>query len=155
MRKTRSLSRRSMRTARASLSGRSTVLRDSRVRFAIYNLMKLSLTLVWAPLALKWFDAEGNEAEEYKGGRELDDLTKLCVSFPPVLNEWEHLYGHPLLSSITEKSGVKSNIRPPPPPAYKILDTHTFGDVALVCPTPFMPARSSVVTTLAYAEPAK
>lgn len=34
----------------------------------------------WA--ALKWFDGEGNEAEEYKGGRELDDLAKLCVFSP-------------------------------------------------------------------------
>lgn len=34
--------------------------------------------------------------------------------------------------SITKKSGVKSNIKPPPPPATLILDTHTFDDVVLV-----------------------
>ena len=37
-------------------------------------------------LALKWFDGDGNVAEEYEGGRELEDLIKLCVApiYPPV-----------------------------------------------------------------------
>ena len=34
--------------------------------------------------------------------------------------------------SVTQNSGVKSNIKPPPPPAYKALDVHTFDEVALV-----------------------
>lgn len=34
--------------------------------------------------------------------------------------------------SITEKSGVKSKIKPPPPPAFDVLDYKTFNDVALV-----------------------
>ncbi|TCD63371.1 hypothetical protein EIP91_005625 [Steccherinum ochraceum] len=58
--------------------------------------------------ALKWFNAEG-EAEKYEGGRDLDALAGF----------------------ITTKSGVKSNIKPPPPPAYKVLDIHTFDEVAL------------------------
>ena len=37
-----------------------------------------------------------------------------------------------LCASVTTKSGVKSNIKPPPPPAYQILDIHTFDEVALV-----------------------
>lgn len=57
---------------------------------------------------LKWFDAEGN-AEAYEGGRDFDTL----VSF------------------ISTKSGVKSNIKPPLPPATLILDVHTFDDIAL------------------------
>ena len=32
------------------------------------------------PLALKWFGGDGNVAEEYEGGRELEDLVKLCVA---------------------------------------------------------------------------
>lgn len=35
-------------------------------------------------------------------------------------------------SSITKKSGIKSNIKPPPPPAVVVLDAHTFDDVVLV-----------------------
>ena len=42
-------------------------------------------------------------------------------------------------ASITMKSGVKSNIKPPPPPATVILDAHTFDDVVFV---------SSLVTSL-------
>ena len=36
-------------------------------------------------LALKWFDGDGNAAEEYEGGRELEDFIKLSVAFihPP------------------------------------------------------------------------
>ncbi|CAL1698925.1 unnamed protein product [Somion occarium] len=58
---------------------------------------------------LKWFNAEGGEPEKYEGGRELETLANF----------------------ITQKSGVKSNIKPPPPPAFTILDTHTFDEVAL------------------------
>jgi len=57
---------------------------------------------------LKWFDAEGN-AEAYEGGRDFDAL----VSF------------------ISTKSGIKSNIKPPLPPATVILDVHTFDDITL------------------------
>ncbi|OCH94004.1 protein disulfide isomerase [Obba rivulosa] len=58
---------------------------------------------------LKWFGADGGEPEKYEGGRDLDALAAF----------------------ITEKSGVKSKIKPPPPPAFKVLDVHTFDDVAL------------------------
>ncbi|GJE85373.1 protein disulfide isomerase [Phanerochaete sordida] len=58
---------------------------------------------------LKWFPADGGEPEAYNGGREVLDLATF----------------------ITEKSGVKSKIRPPPPPAFEVLDSHTFDDVAL------------------------
>ncbi|KAG2147563.1 protein disulfide isomerase [Suillus clintonianus] len=57
---------------------------------------------------LKWFDEKGN-IEPYEGGRDLDALA----------------------SFITTKSGVKSNIKPPPPPETLILDVHSFDDVAL------------------------
>ncbi|KAI0765904.1 protein disulfide isomerase [Trametes elegans] len=58
---------------------------------------------------LKWFGPEGGEPEKYEGGRDLDALANF----------------------ITSKSGVKSSIKPPPPPAYTILDIHTFDEVAL------------------------
>ncbi|KAI0659960.1 protein disulfide isomerase [Cubamyces menziesii] len=58
---------------------------------------------------LKWFGPDGGEPEKYDGGRDLDALANF----------------------ITTKSGVKSNIKPPPPPAYDILDIHTFDEVAL------------------------
>ncbi|KAG1905485.1 protein disulfide isomerase [Suillus fuscotomentosus] len=57
---------------------------------------------------LKWFDEQGN-IEPYEGGRDLDALA----------------------SFITAKSGVKSSIKPPPPPETLILDVHSFDDVAL------------------------
>ncbi|KAG0706801.1 protein disulfide isomerase [Suillus ampliporus] len=57
---------------------------------------------------LKWFDAKGN-MEPYEGGRDFDALATF----------------------ITAKSGVKSNIKPPPPPETLILDVHTFDSVAL------------------------
>lgn len=57
---------------------------------------------------LKWFDEKGN-TEAYEGGRDLDALATF----------------------VSKKSGVKSNIKPPPPPATLILDAHTFDDVAL------------------------
>ncbi|KAI0330762.1 protein disulfide isomerase [Cubamyces sp. BRFM 1775] len=58
---------------------------------------------------LKWFGPDGGEPEKYDGGRDLDALANF----------------------ITTKSGVKSNIKPPPPPAYDVLDIHTFDEVAL------------------------
>ncbi|KAI0760753.1 protein disulfide isomerase [Fomes fomentarius] len=58
---------------------------------------------------LKWFGPEGGEPEKYEGGRDLDALANF----------------------ITTQSGVKSNIKPPPPPAYQVLDAHTFDEVAL------------------------
>ncbi|KAG6332449.1 hypothetical protein ID866_6641 [Astraeus odoratus] len=57
---------------------------------------------------LKWFDGKGN-AEPYEGGRDLDALATF----------------------VSQKSGVKSKIKPPPPPATLILDAHTFNGVAL------------------------
>ncbi|KAN0120672.1 thioredoxin protein disulfide isomerase [Russula decolorans] len=57
---------------------------------------------------LKWFDAQGT-VSDYEGGRDFDALAGF----------------------ITEKSGIKSNIKPPPPPATVILDTHTFDEVVL------------------------
>ncbi|KAI6039903.1 thioredoxin-like protein [Pisolithus marmoratus] len=57
---------------------------------------------------LKWFDGKGN-AETYEGGRDLDALATF----------------------VSKKAGVKSNIKPPPPPETLILDAHTFNDVAL------------------------
>jgi len=57
---------------------------------------------------LKWFDAQGS-VSDYDGGRDLDSLA----------------------SFISKNSGIKSNIKPPPPPATLILDTHTFDEVVL------------------------
>jgi len=57
---------------------------------------------------LKWFDENGN-AEPYEGGRDFDALA----------------------SFVTAKSGVKTNIKPPPPPETLILDAQTFDEVAL------------------------
>ena len=37
-----------------------------------------------------------------------------------------------VFASITKNSGIKSNIKPPPPPATVILDAHTFDDVVFV-----------------------
>ncbi|KZT69146.1 disulfide isomerase [Daedalea quercina L-15889] len=58
---------------------------------------------------LKWFGPEGGEPEDYQGGREFDDL----VNF------------------IATKSGVKSSVKPPAPPAYEILDITTFDDAVI------------------------
>jgi len=52
---------------------------------------------------LKWFSADG-EVETYESGRDLESL----------------------LDFITKKSGVKSNIKPPPPPQALVLDAFTF-----------------------------
>jgi len=57
---------------------------------------------------LKWFDSDGS-VSEYEGGRELDDLANF----------------------ITKKSGIKSKIKPPAPPATLILNSHTFDEVVL------------------------
>jgi len=44
-----------------------------------------------------------------------------------------HLSTYTLTScSVTQKSGVKSNIKPPPAPEYRILDYKDFDEVALV-----------------------
>jgi len=58
---------------------------------------------------LKWFNADGGEPEKYELSRDLDALAGF----------------------VAQKSGVKSNIKPPPPPAYKSLDIHNFDEVAL------------------------
>ncbi|KAM5543624.1 hypothetical protein V8D89_002875 [Ganoderma adspersum] len=57
---------------------------------------------------LKWFDGAGKD-EKYDGGRDLEALANF----------------------ISSKSGVKSNIKPPAPPAYQVLDIHSFDEVAL------------------------
>ncbi|KAF5382219.1 hypothetical protein D9615_004360 [Tricholomella constricta] len=57
---------------------------------------------------LKWFDADGNH-EPYDSGRDLDSLTAF----------------------ITRKTGIRSNIKPPPPPETTILDVHNFNTVVL------------------------
>ncbi|SJL09780.1 related to protein disulfide-isomerase A6 precursor [Armillaria ostoyae] len=57
---------------------------------------------------LKWFNADGTE-EAYSGGRDLESLT----------------------SFISEKAGVKSSIKPPPPPSYPILDISTFDEIVM------------------------
>ncbi|KAI1787964.1 protein disulfide isomerase [Ganoderma leucocontextum] len=57
---------------------------------------------------LKWFGADGKE-EKYEGGRDLEALANF----------------------VSTQSGVKSNIKPPAPPAYQILDIHSFDEVAL------------------------
>ncbi|KZT07109.1 protein disulfide isomerase [Laetiporus sulphureus 93-53] len=58
---------------------------------------------------LKWFNADGGEPEKYEGARDFDSLANF----------------------ITSKSGVKSSVKPPPPPAYQILDISTFDEVVL------------------------
>ncbi|KAI0686031.1 protein disulfide isomerase [Cytidiella melzeri] len=58
---------------------------------------------------LKWFNGVGEEVAKYAGKREVEDLAKY----------------------VTEQSGVKSKIKPPPAPAFKVLDSHTFDQVAL------------------------
>jgi len=58
---------------------------------------------------LKWFDGDGNMAEEYEGGRELEDIVKY----------------------ITEKTGVRSSLKPPPPSAVVSLTVDNFHPVAL------------------------
>ena len=51
------------------------------------------------------------------------------MSYPETLiSRFSHLH----LGSVSEKSGAKSNIKPPPPPETLILDYHTFDEVALV-----------------------
>jgi len=55
---------------------------------------------------LKWFDATGKD-DKYESGRDLDSL----VAF------------------VTQKSGVKSSIKPPPPPETTILDVYNFNEV--------------------------
>jgi len=57
---------------------------------------------------LKWFSADGKD-EPYEAGRDLDTLAAF----------------------VSQKSGVKSNIKPPPAPEYRILDYKDFDGVAL------------------------
>ncbi|GMK57259.1 hypothetical protein CspeluHIS016_0400930 [Cutaneotrichosporon spelunceum] len=56
---------------------------------------------------LKWFPAGSLDSDDYNGGRDLESL----VTF------------------VEDKSGVKSNIKPPPPPAAMILDGSNFDKV--------------------------
>ncbi|KAE9400234.1 protein disulfide isomerase [Gymnopus androsaceus JB14] len=58
---------------------------------------------------LKWFNADGKE-EPYEAGRDLDGFANF----------------------ITSKSNVKSNIKPPPPPAFRVLDYSDFDEVVMV-----------------------
>jgi protein disulfide-isomerase A6 len=59
--------------------------------------------------ALKWFPGDGSDPIPYEGGRDLDALA----------------------GYIAKTVGLKSNIKPPPPPATKILDYSSFDGVAL------------------------
>ncbi|KAG8830894.1 hypothetical protein FRC17_004109 [Serendipita sp. 399] len=58
---------------------------------------------------LKWFNGDGSDPEDYNGGRELDDLAAF----------------------VTKKSGVRSNIRPPPPSAVISADVDNFREVVM------------------------
>ncbi|KAF5367576.1 hypothetical protein D9758_003706 [Tetrapyrgos nigripes] len=57
---------------------------------------------------LKWFSADGT-VEPFDSQRDLDSLA----------------------ATVLAKSGVKSNIKPPSPPAFDILDLHTFDEVVM------------------------
>lgn len=56
---------------------------------------------------LKWFPAGSNKPVDYNSGRDLESL----VAF------------------VSKESGVKSNIKPPAPPAAKELDASNFDDI--------------------------
>ncbi|KAG8867474.1 hypothetical protein FRC20_005663 [Serendipita sp. 405] len=58
---------------------------------------------------LKWFNGDGKDPEEYNGGRELDDLATF----------------------VSKKSGVRSNIKPPPPQAVVSGDVGNFREVVM------------------------
>jgi len=58
---------------------------------------------------LKWFPAGSSTPEDYQGGRELDDLVKF----------------------VTDKTGVKSSIKPPPPPVTRMVTVRDFDEVVL------------------------
>lgn len=58
---------------------------------------------------LKWFDGTDAEPETYSGPRDLDSLAAF----------------------VTQKAGVKSNIKPPPPPATVQLDASNFDQVVM------------------------
>ena len=69
---------------------------------------------------------------DYEGGRDLDSLANLCVALSLLVDVSLIFVIMVSFSSITKQSGIKSNIKPPPPPATLILDTHTFDEVVLV-----------------------
>jgi len=80
--------------------------------------------------ALQWFDAAGTH-EKYEGGRDLDSLAALYVFF--CLDTYVLCDLLPFFfSSVTQKSGVKSNIKPPPPPETTILDVYNFDEIVMV-----------------------
>ncbi|KAG8861780.1 hypothetical protein FRB91_000023 [Serendipita sp. 411] len=58
---------------------------------------------------LKWFNGDGKDPEDYNGGRELDDLATF----------------------VSKKSGVRSNIKPPPPQAVVSGDVDNFREVVM------------------------
>ncbi len=58
---------------------------------------------------LKWYPAHSTEAEEFQSGRDLDSIAKL----------------------VTEKSGKKSTIKPPAPPAAEQLTNRNFDQIVL------------------------
>ncbi|EJD06699.1 thioredoxin-domain-containing protein [Fomitiporia mediterranea MF3/22] len=59
---------------------------------------------------LKWFNVDGGESEIYEGARNLEALATF----------------------VTQRSGVKSKIKDPPPGATPTLDAHTFDEVVMV-----------------------
>lgn len=109
----------------ASLWDRSTALQAFLVRFPFSNFVSMSLIVT----ALKWFDAQGS-VSDYEGGRDLESLVALWVHL--VIYSPTRSSSCTGFASITQKSGVKSNIKPPPPPATLILDSHTFDEVVFV-----------------------
>lgn len=70
------------------------------------HLYKLA-TDTLPPPALKWFPAGSVEPVDYGGGRDLESL----------------------VGYVTNQAGVKSSIKPPPPPAAVQLDVTNFDDV--------------------------
>lgn len=79
---------------------------------------------------MKWFDAAGKD-EKYESGRDLDSLADLCVFVRFPLRFLLTMADFSFFS-VTQKSGVKSNIKPPPPPETTILDADNFDKVVLV-----------------------
>ena len=79
-------------------------------------------------IALKWFTKDG-QPEDYQGPRQLNDLAELCVR----LLYYLLLYGPNFPISVTKKSGVKSKIKAPPPPATTQLSYLNLEETISVC----------------------
>ncbi|KAF7312259.1 Disulfide isomerase [Mycena indigotica] len=77
---------------------------------------------------LKWFDKDGGY-EPYEGGRDIDALAGVRLFEHPS----SYVFSLLTLDSccVSSKSGIKSNIKAPPPPDTVILDYTNFDGVAL------------------------